>query len=257
MRVHAAAEVREVEHGAVGLGDEQLRGVGLPEITHAGRLLTALVRDFFAVLVVNSIEFRLTVHSVHNMITNRRNNNLVNRRAQTVDFNRLTGRQLDRAVPGLQLKLEAPCALGDSCRLTVFTVQHAQVAERDLNRAASLHRIVVRHGFDILDGVVARVFVIEVAAAGRTVHAASDGAVRTLPVQVIQTGIRVFRAVERAAVVLFQRVGDKVVVTVEQDRVRRDGHAVRGVARTDGTADLVDDLGVRRRAEHTGKDLAR
>ena len=191
------------------------------------------------------------------MVADRRNNNLVNRCAQAVDLNRLTGRQLNRAVPGLQLKLEAPCALGDSCRLTVFTVQHAQVAERDLNRAVSLHRIVVRHGFDILDGVVVRIFVIEVAAAGRTVHAASDGAVGALPVQVVQAGIRIFRAVERRTVVLFDGVGNEVVIAVEQDRVRGDGHAVRGVARADGTANLVDDLGVRCRAEHTGKGFAR
>ena len=190
------------------------------------------------------------------MVADRRNNNLVNRCAQAVDLNRLTGRQLNRAVPGLQLKLEAPCALGDSCRLTVFTVQHAQVAERDLNRAAGLHRIVVRHGFDILDGVVARVCIIKVAAAGRAVHAAADGAVRTLPAQVVQAGIRIFRAVERRTVLLLQGVGDKVVVTVEQDGIRGDGHAARRVARADGAADLVDDLGVRRRAEHTGKGFA-
>ena len=191
------------------------------------------------------------------MVADGRNNNLVNRCAQAVYLNRLTGRQLNRAVVGLQLELEVPAALGDSRQLTGFAVQHAQIAERDLNRAAGLHGVVVRHGFDILDGVVARIFVIEVAAAGRTVHAASDGAVGALPVQVVQTGIRVFRALKRAAVVFFQGVGNEVVISVEQDRVRGDGHAVRGIARADGTADLVDDLGVCRRAEHTGKDLAR
>ena len=30
MRVHAAAAIREIEHSTVRLGDEQLRGVGLP-----------------------------------------------------------------------------------------------------------------------------------------------------------------------------------------------------------------------------------
>ena len=257
MRVHAAAAVREVEHRAVGLGHQQLRSVGLPCAAHTGRFAAALLRNLFAVLVVQRVERRLAVHRVHHMVADGRENDGIDSCAPSVHIDALTGRQLNRAVPGLQLKLEAPCALGDSCRLTVFTVQHAQVAERDLNRAASLHRIVVRHGFDILDGVVARIFVIEVAAAGRAVHAASDGAVRTLPVQVVQTGIRVFRAVERAAVVLFQGVGNEVVISVEQDRVRGDGHAVRGVARADRAADLVDDLGVRCRAEHTGKDFAR
>ena len=191
------------------------------------------------------------------MVADRRNNNLVNRCAQAVDLNRLTGRQLNRAVVSLQLELEAPAALGNGLHLTGFAVHHAQIAERDLCRAAGLHGVVVRHGFDVLNRVIARVCIIKVAAAGRAVHAAADGAVRTLPAQVVQAGIRIFRAVERRTVVLFERVGDKVIISVEQDGVRRDGHAVRGVARADGTADLVDDLGVRRRAEHTGKDLAR
>ena len=191
------------------------------------------------------------------MVADGRENDGIDSCAPSVHIDALTRRQLNRTVVGLQFELEVPAALDDSRRLTVFTVQHAQIAERDLCRAAGLHGVVVRHGFDVLNRMVVRVCIIKVAAAGRTVHAASDGAVRTLPVQVVQTGIRVFRAVERAAVVLFQGVGNEVVISVEQDRVRGDGHAVRGVARADRAADLVDDLGVRCRAEHTGKDFAR
>ena len=257
MRIHAAAVIREIEHSTVRLGDEQLRGVGLPCAAHAGRFAAALLRNLFAVLVVQRVERRFAVHRVHHMVADGRDNDGIDSGAPSVHIDILTGRQLNRAVVGLQLELEVPAALGDSRHLTGFAVQRAQIAERDFYRAAGLHGVVVRHGFHILDGVVARIFVIEVAAAGRTVHAASDGAVRTLPVQVVQAGIRVFRAVERRTVLLFQRVGDKVVVAIEQNRIRGDGHAARRIACADRAANLVDDFGVCRRTEYAGKCVAR
>ena len=125
MRVHAAAAIREIEHSTVLLGDEQLRGVGLPCAAHAGRFAAALLRNLFAVLVVQRVERRLAVHRVHHMVADRRNNNLVNRCAQAVDLNRLTGRQLDRAVVSLQLELKMPGALGNGLHLTGFAVHHA------------------------------------------------------------------------------------------------------------------------------------
>src|SRR5699024_2045497 len=114
-------------------------------------------------------------------------------------------------------------------------------------------------GLNILDRIVRRVGVIEVRTAVRAAVVAGQRGVLFAKGQREHAVAHSIGQVDikGRAVDLCDRIGDRVMVLVADNRVRRDGHAVIRVARADRAADLVDDLGVGRRAEHTLERFAR
>ena len=114
-------------------------------------------------------------------------------------------------------------------------------------------------GLDILDRVIVRISVVEIRTAVRAAVVAGQRGILFAKGQrkhAVAHGIGQVD-IKGRAVDLCDRIGDRVMVLVADDRVRCDNDAVIRVARADRAADLVDDLGVGRRAEHTLERFAR
>ena len=233
MHVHAAAVAWHVDYSAVLLIDKQFCRKCVPCIAVAGGFLTAfgILKRCFA------------INRVDKVIADRREQDFIDRCGFATYLNRLTGRQFNRAVIGLQLELEMPGTVGDGFGFSAVISYCCQVAEHNLCCTTGRNCVSVRHGFNILNGIIIRIFVIEIATADCALRIQADIAVCTIPVHIQQTGIRVFRAVERRTVLLFERVGDKVVVAIEQNRIRGDGHAACCVACANGMTDLIKTFG--------------
>lgn len=103
MRVHAAAVAWHVDYSAVLLIDKQFCGKCVPCIAVAGGFLTAfgILKRCFA------------INRVDKVIADRREQDFIDRCGFATYLNRLTGRQFNRAVIGLQLELEMPGTVGD------------------------------------------------------------------------------------------------------------------------------------------------
>ena len=106
------------------------------------------------------LELYFVVYRVDNVVADGGENEFVEHGGLAVDAELLTRWQLLGAVFCIKLEFQMPCAIDKRDRALVILREVTQVFQRDFRRAAGFHHIVIRHGFNVLNGVVVRVFVV-------------------------------------------------------------------------------------------------